>query len=245
MLILGGIPWNCYFQRVFSSKTPKIARNQSILAGLLTILMTIPPLILGIVAVVYWKDNLAEPALSIPLLLENLVPRWVALMGLAAIVGAVTSSFSSSILSAGSMFSWNWYLRLIAPKSHKRKIGKIIRMSILSLGTAAVFIALKVQSVQELWYFTSDLVFVLLFPQLVIALFDKRANRTGSIVAFLVSLILRAGDGEDLFGIPAFIDYPDWWPVRTIAAAAGIILLPLVSRIVKVKKQSPETAPLV
>lgn len=245
MLILGGIPWNCYFQRVFSSKTPKIARNQSILAGLLTILMTIPPLILGIVAVVYWKDNLAEPALSIPLLLENLVPRWVALMGLAAIVGAVTSSFSSSILSAGSMFSWNWYLRLIAPKSHKRKISKIIRMSILSLGTAAVFIALKVQSVQELWYFTSDLVFVLLFPQLVIALFDKKANRTGSIVAFFVSLVLRAGDGEDLFGIPAFIDYPDWWPVRTIAAAAGIILLPLVSRIVKVKKQSPETAPLV
>ena len=244
MLILGGIPWNCYFQRVFSSKTPKIARNQSILAGLLTILMTIPPLILGIVAVVYWKDNLSEPALSIPLLLENLVPRWVALMGLAAIVGAVTSSFSSSILSAGSMFSWNWYLRLIAPKSHKRNIGKIIRMSILSLGTAAVFIALKVQSVQELWYFTSDLVFVLLFPQLVIALFDKKANRTGSIVAFLVSLILRAGDGEDLFGIPAFIDYPDWWPVRTIAAAAGIILLPLISRIVKAKKPTPNSIPL-
>ena len=117
-------------------------------------------------------------------------------------------------------------------------------MSILSLGTAAVFIALKVQSVQELWYFTSDLVFVLLFPQLVIALFDKKANRTGSIVAFLVSLILRAGDGENLFGIPAFIDYPDWWPVRTIAAAAGIILLPLVSRIVKVKTPTPNSIQL-
>lgn len=119
------------------------------------------------------------------------------------------------------------------------------RIHLGNMGTAAVFIALKVQSVQELWYFTSDLVFVLLFPQLVIALFDKKANRTGSIVAFFVSLVLRAGDGDDLFGIPAFIDYPDWWPVRTIAAAAGIILLPLVSRIVKVKKQSPETAPLV
>ncbi len=236
MLIFGGIPWNCYFQRVFSSKTPKIARNQSILAGVLTILMTIPPLILGIVAVVYWKGNLSEPALSVPLLLENLVPRWVALMGLAAIVGAVTSSFSSSILSAGSMFSWNWYLRLIAPRSHKRKIGLIIRISILSLGAAAVFIALKVRSVQELWYFTSDLVFVLLFPQLVIALFDKKANRTGSIVAFIVSLFLRAAGGEPLFGIPALFNYPEWWPVRLIAASAGLILLPLVSRLVKQKK---------
>lgn len=236
MLILGGIPWNCYFQRVFSSKTSKIARNQSILAGILTILMTIPPLILGVVAVVYWKGNLTEPALAIPLLLENLVPRWVALMGLAAIVGAVTSSFSSSILSAGSMFSWNWYLRLIAPKSPKRNIGKIIRISILSLGTAAIFIALKVQSVQKLWYFTSDLVFVLLFPQLVIALFDKKSNRIGSIVAFSVSLVLRAAGGEPLFAIPALINYPEWWPVRTMAALAGLILLPVVSRLVPTKK---------
>jgi high affinity choline transporter 7 len=238
MLILGGIPWNCYFQRVFSSKTPKIARNQSIIAGILTILMTIPPLILGVVAVVYWNGNLTEPALAIPLLLENLVPRWVALLGLAAIVGAVTSSFSSSILSAGSMFSWNWYLRLIAPKSQKRNIGKIIRLSILSLGTAAIVIALKVQSVQKLWYFTSDLVFVLLFPQLVIALFDKKSNRIGSIVAFSVSLVLRAAGGEPLFAIPALINYPEWWPVRTIAALAGLILLPLVSRLVKQKNRA-------
>jgi high affinity choline transporter 7 len=239
MLILGGIPWNCYFQRVFSSKTSSIARNQSIIAGVLTIIMTIPPLILGMEAVVYWKGNLSEPALSVPLLLENLVPRWVALFGLAAIVGAVTSSFSSSILSAGSMFSWNWYLRLIAPKSQINKASSIIRISIVVLGIAAVYIALKVQSVQALWYFTSDLVFVLLFPQLLMALFDKKSNRTGSMVAFFVSLFLRAAGGEPLFGISPLFDYPEWWPVRTVAAMAGLILLPLVSRVVKQKIRSP------
>ncbi len=231
MLILGGIPWNCYFQRVFSSKTSGIARNQSIFAGIITILMTIPPLILGMEAVVYWKGNLTEPALSVPLLFENLVPRWVALFGLAAIVGAVTSSFSSSILSAGSMFSWNWYLRLISPKSNLNKASSIIRIAILVLGSAAVFIALKVQSVQALWYFTSDLVFVLLFPQLVMALFDKKANRTGSMVAFFVSLFLRGCGGEPLFDIPALVHYPEWWPTRVVAAMAGLILLPLVSRL--------------
>jgi high affinity choline transporter 7 len=231
MLILGGIPWNCYFQRVFSSKTSVIARNQSIFAGIITILMTMPPLILGMEAVVYWKGNLTEPALSVPLLFENLVPRWVALFGLAAIVGAVTSSFSSSILSAGSMFSWNWYLRLISPKSNLNKASSVIRIAILVLGAAAVFIALKVQSVQALWYFTSDLVFVLLFPQLVMALFDKKANRTGSMVAFFVSLFLRGCGGEPLFDIPALVHYPEWWPTRVVAAGAGLILLPLVSRL--------------
>ena len=86
------------------------------------------------------------------------------------------------------------------------------------------------QSVQALWFFTSDLVFVLLFPQLLCALFDPKANRTGSIVAFFVSLALRVGGGEPLLSVPALITYPDTFPFRVVAAAAGLILLPLVSR---------------
>jgi len=87
-----------------------------------------------------------------------------------------------------------------------------------------------VQSVQALWFFTSDLVFVLLFPQLLYALFDPKANRSGSIAAFVVSTVLRVGAGEPLLGLPAFIHYPDGVPFRTLAAATGLVLLPLVSR---------------
>jgi high affinity choline transporter 7 len=72
---------------------------------------------------------------------------------------------------------------------------------------------------------------VLLFPQLVAALFDRKANVIGSVAAFCVSLVLRLGGGEPLFGLPALIPYPEWWPFKTIAAGAGMILLPLVSRL--------------
>ncbi len=68
------------------------------------------------------------------------------------------------------------------------------------------------------------------------ALFDKNSNRIGSMVAFFVSLFLRAAGGEPLFGIPPLFDYPEWWPVRTVAAMTGLILLPLVSRIVRKNK---------
>jgi len=34
------------------------------------------------------------------------------------------------------------------------------------------------------------------------------------------------------------VHYPEWWPVRTVAALAGVVLLPLVSRIVKQKKSA-------
>jgi high affinity choline transporter 7 len=256
MLVCGGIPWNCYFQRVLSCRTPARAAQHSIVAGLLTIAFTVPPLIFGVAAFAYrWPDSLAaqlsaEPARALPLLLREVTPPFVALLGLGAIVGAVTSSFSSSILSAGSMFSWNCCKRLFWPELGLRAMKRVIRGAILVLGVAAAVMALEVQSVQALWFFTSDLIFVLLFPQLVLALFDPKVNRIGSVTAFAVSLVLRLGGGEPLLGMRPYIPYPElfaaflpgeparWYdasgsllfPFKTMAAAVGFVLLPAVSR---------------
>ena len=146
------------------------------------------------------------------------------------------------------MVSWNCCYRLLWPQLSVAQMKRVIRGSIVLLGAGAVVMALKVQSVQALWFFTSDLVFVLLFPQLVFALFDPKANRIGSIAAFCVSLGLRLGGGEPLVNLPHFIPYPElftnnpasWYdpqtgallfPFKTVAAAAGCLLLPIVSRL--------------
>lgn len=237
MLVLGGIPWNSYFQRVLSCRSPQDAASHSYLAGVLTIALTVPPLLMGLGAFAYpWSAAsaarlAATPADAMPLLFAQAVPPAIGVLGLAAIVGAVTSSFSSSILSAGSMFSWNCLARLVWPSISVPGMRRAIRGSILCFGAVAFALAMRVQSVQALWFFTSDLVFVLLFPQLVGALFDPRANRTGSMAAFSVSAILRLGGGEPLLGLPALLPYPDGFPFRTLAAVAGLVLLPLVSRL--------------
>jgi high affinity choline transporter 7 len=259
MLVLGGIPWNCYFQRIQSCQTPAKAQWHSVASGVITMAMTVPPILLGIVAFTYqdWSPEVAEqlresPSMALPLLLHQVTPPAVAILGLAAIVGAVTSSFSASILSAGSMISWNVIRGLIVPDISTSAMRRVIRVSILLLGASAVLFALRVQSVQQLWFLTSDLVFVLLFPQLLYAVFDPKANRTGSIVAFCTSLALRLGAGEEVLAVPRLIDYDEvlgqvlpssaglWFdpsgdatlfPVRTFAAAVGMVLLPLVSRL--------------
>ena len=84
------------------------------------------------------------------------------------------------------------------------------------------------------------------------ALFDRRVNRIGSIAAFAVSLVLRLGGGEPLFGMAPTIPYPElfaavlpgpaaaWYdpatgallfPYKTLAALAGVVCLPVVSRL--------------
>jgi len=258
MLMLGGIPWNCYFQRVLSCQTPRKAQWHSFFAGLLTIGLTFAPLLIGAAAFVYpWPPELrarllSTPAETLPLVLQYITPPFVAFLGLAAIVGAVTSSYSASILSAAAMFVWNCCKRLLWPEMSSAQTKVTMRFALFGLSALAVVLALEVQSVQALWFFTSDLVFVLLFPQLTFALFDPRANRIGSIAAFSVSLVLRLGGGEALFGLPPTIPYPrlfapflsgdpaSWYdpatgallfPYRATAAAAGLILLPLTSRL--------------
>jgi solute carrier family 5 (high affinity choline transporter), member 7 len=130
------------------------------------------------------------------------------------------------------------------------QMKRLLRVMIVLLGAAATVMAFKVNSVQALWFFTSDLIFVLLFPQLVFTLFDPKVNRIGSITAFFVSLVLRLGGGEPLLHLPPFIPYPElfaallpdepksWYdgtamlfPFKTLAAVVGIVLLPLVSRL--------------
>jgi len=226
----------------------------SIGSGLLTVAFVVPPLLVGIAAFSYaWPATLqarvtANPSETLPLMLKQTAPAWVSLLGLLAIVGAVTSSFSSSVLSAASMFSWNCCKRLFRPQLGPDAMKRLIRISVAVLGGGALLMALRVQSVQALWFFTSDLVFVLLFPQLIYALFDPAANRIGSMAAFGVSLVLRVGGGEPLLGIRPLIPYPElftshpaqWYdpatgamlfPYKTMAAVAGLVLLPLVSRL--------------
>jgi high affinity choline transporter 7 len=237
MLMLGGIPWNCYLQRVLSCETPRKAQTHSLLAGLMTIAFVAPPLLMGLAAFSYpWPPDVGarlqgQPAETLPLLFARAMPPALGMLGLAAIVGAVTSSFSSSILSAAAMLSWNCLKRLVWPSLSVRQMTAVIRISILCFGVLATLLAWKVQSVRALWFFTSDLVFVLLFPQLVSALFDRKANRIGSMTAFGVSLVLRLGGGEPLLDIPRVIPYPAVVPFKVLAAGAGIVLLPVVSRL--------------
>jgi high affinity choline transporter 7 len=274
MLICGGVPWNCYFQRVLACQTPRRAQWHSLLAGALTIALTIPPLLFGIAAFRYpWSEALraqldAQPSMALPLLLVQVAPPIILFLGIGAIIGAVTSSFSSSILSAAAMISWNGIRRLLLPDLTAKQLKRLIQIVIVLLGAVAVVFALKVQSVQALWFFTSDLVFVLLFPQLICALYDPKANRTGSIAAFCVSLILRLGGGEPLLGLPYFIPYHEIWaamagpnlddaarwydaatgtmllPFKTLAAAIGLILLPLISRLTAHRDRPRPLGPL-
>ncbi|MCB9676778.1 MAG: sodium:solute symporter family protein [Alphaproteobacteria bacterium] len=251
LLMLGGIPWNVYFQRVLSARSERAAMGLSLFASVMCALLVIPPVLVGLSArALDWHALLAGTGIDVdvllgrwskdasdvlPYVMRYAVPQWVGIVGLGAVSAAVMSSVDSSILSGASLVAWNGYRQLVDPEVTGEEMTRLVRILIVVLGVAATIIGLTVQSIDVLWYLCGDIVYCVLFPQLTLALFDPKVNRTGALSAFFVALVLRLGGGVEDLGLPAFLPWPEFggaeFPVRTVAMLSGVITALVVSRL--------------
>ncbi len=244
LLMLGGIPWQVYFQRVLASKDENTAVRLSFLAALICFIAALPAVLIGIVGnVADWEaaGTTAPPVASatLPWVIRYLTNPWVAVVGLGAVAAAVMSSVDSSILSASSMAGWNVFRPLFRPQISSAGLSRMIGRMVWIIGIAATLLALKINSVYQLWFLCSDFVYCLLFPALVCALFDPKANFPGALAGFLTAFVLRFGGGEPTLGIPPLLPYPTdqegiiIFPFRTLAMLSGLLAIILVSRLTR------------
>lgn len=247
LLICGGIPWQVYFQRVLSSKSPHRARMLSYAAAFGCVFMAVPAVLIGAIAkgtdwtqTEYGKTPSGDDVrFVLPLVMQYLTPSWVAFIGLGAVSAAVMSSADSSVLSAATMFARNIYKNIFRSKASDREIVIVMRCSILVSAIISTVIAIAVKSIYSLFFLCSDLVFVILFPQLLVVVhFPRHMNAYGSLLAYLTGLTLRLGGGEPLLNLPVAIRY--WWysevdgqlfPFRTFAMMCSLATLVAASKI--------------
>ncbi|EEC16758.1 high affinity choline transporter, putative, partial [Ixodes scapularis] len=180
-------------------------------------------------------------SLVLPMVLQFLTPGFVSFVGLGAVSAAVMSSSDSSILSAASMFARNVYKLIFRQNASEREVIWVMRVAILFVGAMATAMALTVKSIYGLWYLSSDLVYVILFPQLVSVVYMKQhCNTYGSLGAYIIGLLLRGLGGEDILGLPAVIRYPFYnevdgqlFPFRTLAMLVSLASIVSISTSLK------------
>ncbi|BFF92803.1 high-affinity choline transporter 1 [Drosophila madeirensis] len=262
LLVFGGIPWQVYFQRVLSSKTAGRAQLLSYVAAAGCILMAIPPVLIGAIAkATPWNETdykgpypltVDETSMILPMVLQYLTPDFVSFFGLGAVSAAVMSSADSSVLSAASMFARNVYKLIFRQKASEMEIIWVMRVAIIVVGILATIMALTIPSIYGLWSMCSDLVYVILFPQLLMVVhFKKHCNTYGSLSAYIVALLIRLSGGEAMLGLPALIKYPGYdeetqeqmFPFRTMAMLLSLITLISVSWWTKMMFESGKLPP--
>ncbi|XP_022206261.2 high-affinity choline transporter 1 [Nilaparvata lugens] len=247
LLIFGGIPWQGYFQRVLSIKSTYIAQTMGIAAMFGCIAMAVPAAAVGLIAKsVDWTNvpdfnrniTVDDASIIMPLVFKYMTPTWVSFFGLGAVSAAVMSSADSSILASSAMFSRNIYKLTFRPKASEEEVLCVLRIAIVVIALMAAVIALNVDSIYYLSYLCSDLVYVVLFPQLLLVVHWPGGVTTyGCLAAYIVGLALRILGGEQGVGIPAIIHYP-WFdeekqiqrfPFRTLAMLSAMLAHVVVS----------------
>ena len=125
-------------------------------------------------------------------------------------------------------------------QASEKEVVWVMRFAIFGVGAAATAMSLAVDSIYVLFHLCSDLVFVILFPQLCCVIYFKVSNTYGSIAGYIFGLFLRVGGGEDKIGFPAFIKYPFYdevkgqlFPFRTLSMIVSFSTIVSVSFLAK------------
>ncbi|XP_070390149.1 high-affinity choline transporter 1-like isoform X2 [Dermacentor albipictus] len=246
MTALGGIPWQVYFQRVLASQSVAEAKILSFLAALGCMFLAVAPVIVGVTAkhtnftvAGYpgsYELNEEDSPRVLPFAILYLASSTKAILGLVSIAAAVMSSADSSMLSASTMITRNVYQTLFRPTATEEELALALRTTICALGSLSVYMALSVNSVFALWNLCADIVYVLIFPQLLCVFYFKETNTYGSVLAFIVSGVFRCLCGEPSINVPVVVQLPLYdpklgqrFPFRLLSMALGLAALLLGS----------------
>ncbi|KAK3085989.1 hypothetical protein FSP39_011797 [Pinctada imbricata] len=244
----GGVPWAYAYQGAFACRTLGIAQKAIMISIGLSLLLIIPPSVVGISgAAADWNmtSYTGNSTLSFdqwsevfPMALRYLCPSTVSILGLAAISAAVMSSVDTIVLSTGGVFTRNIYQNILHPQASQTEILWVLRISVLVVGALGVIIAVNVRSVYALSVLSGDVMYVTQFPQLICALWLECGNTYGSLCGFLIGLTIRILGGEPLLRIPSIIRFP-FYDEATDTQLFPFRTLSMDKTETKAKKQKP------
>ena len=106
-----------------------------------------------------------------------------------------------------------------------------MRLGIFLVGAGAAGIGILVTSIYVLWYLCSDLVYVILFPQLLCVVYVQNSNTYGSLAAYITGFLFRILIGEPSLGIPAVIHFGPYVPPKTLCMLICLMTTLLISQL--------------
>ena len=107
------------------------------------------------------------------------------------------------------------------------------------LGITGTSLAFAGITILEFWYIGTTVAYVFMFPQLVCVLFVDKANGYGSLMGFVVGLVLKLLCGWPSLRIPAVLHLPgnsfedevyvEHFPVNTLCMLCSLACIPIFS----------------
>jgi SSS family solute:Na+ symporter len=184
-LMIGQDIW----QRVFTARSPEIARWGSVAAGVYCLLYALAGALVGTAARVILPDIQADNAFA--RIATEALPAGITGLVLAAALAAVMSTASAGLLASSTILANDVYAGFVARGEHNKVL--VSRVTTLLVGVGVLVTAVAVNDVVGALTVAYDLLTGALFVPIVGALFWRRATTAGALASMAAGSVVVVG----------------------------------------------------
>lgn len=195
--------------RMIAARSPRVARNATVLAGSCYLMIGLLPVGLGLLGAVL-MPGMEHPEQILPTLAATYLPTGLYILFAGALVSAILSTVDSALLVAGGLVSHNVVVQMRPGLSEAAKV-RIARIAVACFGVLAYAMALRAERVYELVAEASSFGSAGIVTIVVFGLFTKLGGRGSALAALLVGVAVWIA-GAYVLGLP--------YPYLTSLAAA-------------------------
>jgi Na+/proline symporter len=183
--IVGPIPVQEIYQRVFSAKSEKAARNGLFLGAILMITIPSIPLIIALGGVHLYPELLEQPQDIVPSLVNILTSTPVQILFYGAMISAILSTSSGAMLAPATVIGEN-IIKPYYPKLSDKKLLLFTRLSVIGVALVSCFFAYDDSDIVALVAASLSLILVCVFAPFTFGLFWKRSSIAGAWAAIVL-----------------------------------------------------------
>jgi len=194
-MMLGSIPQQDVFQRITSSKNVNIAVQAALLGGVLYFIFAFVPLYLAYSATIInpglvnqYLDT--DPQMILPKLIMNHAPLIAQVMFFGALLSAIKSCASATLLAPSVTFAEN-IVRGFFKHLSDQDLLKIMRITVLCFTVVVTFFAINSQlSIFKMVESAYKVTLVAAFVPLAFGVYWSRANSLGGLLSVVFGLTM-------------------------------------------------------
>jgi Na+/proline symporter len=215
-MMLGSIPQQDVFQRVASSKNEKIAGNASVLGGVLYFCFAFIPMFLAYSATLIDPKMVAglidvDPQLILPTLIMTKVPVFAQVMFFGALLSAIKSCASATLLAPSVTFTENILKGMLPNQTDKQFLLTMRIVVVVFTAIVTVFAMNTESSIFKMVENAYKVTLVAAFVPLAFGLYWKRATRQGALGAIVLGLstwvLMELFGGQEAYWPPQLVGF--------------------------------------
>ena len=194
-MMLGSIPQQDVFQRITSSKNVNIAVQAALLGGVLYFVFAFVPLYLAYSATIISPDLVkqylyTDPQMILPKLILNHAPLIAQVMFFGALLSAIKSCASATLLAPSVTFAEN-IVRGFFKHLSDQDLLKVMRITVLCFTLVVTFFAINSNlSIFKMVENAYKVTLVAAFVPLAFGVYWSRANSLGGLLSVVCGLVV-------------------------------------------------------